>query len=328
MRHHVQGWALPFQTLQFRDLSLRKTPEYEGPKYSLRQRVLPAFLFAALLFAFGLSLSLSLAPPANAFTKQKVTVIGVPEDAERIGKTRCVFAGVCASKKTGLYSYDPGIWGMAKFHNGEVVLRDGTKLDGRVAVLNLARDWSFVKRVVLVIPTGEADAIYIGAQDAALITQQHKKGERVFDPYDGAYLQRLVSGKMRLSYNPAAGTSRPLSDFLPAGTISSLSGALGRQGVIDALKDGRTVSESLTKGTSAGRALGDALASVEITEKEYLLYNEKADILTPITKANYRSNMEKLFANCPAADTKQTKKLAKKYKKIEEAISYYNGVCG
>lgn len=328
MRHHLQGWALPFHTLQFRDLSLHKTPEYEAPKYKLRQTRFPALFFAALLLAFGLSLFLSLAPPANAFTKQKVTVIGVPEDAEKIGNTRCVFAGVCASKKTGDYSYDPGVWGMAKFYDGEVVLRDGTKLDGRVAVLNLAADWDFVKRVALVIPAGEADAIYIGAQDAALITQQHKKGERVFDPYDSAYLQRLVSGKMRLSYNPAAGTSRPLSSFLPAGTISSLSGALGRQGVIDALKDGRTVSESLTEGTSAGRALGDALASVEITEKEYLLYDEKADILIPITKANYPATMEKLFTNCPAADAKQSQKLAKTYKQIEEAISYYNGVCG
>lgn len=116
---------------------------------------------------------------------------------------------------------------------------------------------------------------------------------------------------MRLSYNPAIGTSRPLSDFLPAGTISRLSGALGRQGVIDALKDGRTVSESLTEGTSAGRALGDALASVEITDKEYLLYNEKADILTPITKANDRSNME----NCSQTARRQTQNRPRNWRK-------------
>ncbi len=282
-------------------------------------------IFAALLLAMAAGILVS--APAHGLTKQKVTVIGVPDDAEKIGKTRCVFAGVCSSKKTGQFSYDPGIWGMAKFYDGEVVLRDGTKLDGRVAILNRAADWNFVKRIALVIPTGEADAIYIGEDDAALITQQRKKGERVFDPYDGAYLQRLVSGPMRLSYNPAAGTSRPLSDFLPAGTIGSLSGALGRQGVIDALKDGRTVGESLTQGTSAGRALGEALGSIEITEKEYLLYNESTDSLTAITKDNYRGVMQNLFATCPAADAKTTKKLAKKYKKIEEAISYYNGVC-
>ncbi len=284
--------------------------------------------FAAIfLLAMVMALGLILPQPAAAFTKQKVNVIGVPGDAQTIGKTRCVFAGVCSSKKTGIFTYDPGIWGMAKFYDGEVLLRDGTKLAGRVAILNRAADWNFVKRIALVIPEGETDAIYIGEGDAALITQHRKKGPRVFDPYDGAYLQRLVSGTLRLSYNPAAGTSRPLSDFLPAGTIGSLSGALGRQGVIDALKDGRTVSQSLSEGTSAGRALGDALGSIEITEKEYLLYDERADQLTALTKANYRGAMERLFTGCAAADAKTVKSFAKKYKKIEEAISFYNASC-
>ena len=279
------------------------------------------------------ALSLALAPAALALTaapalatKEKVNVVGVPADLERIEGTKCVFAGVCFSKKRGAYTYDPGVWGMAKFYDGEVILRDGTKLTGRIAALGTARDWNFIKRILLVIPEGEADAIYLGSTDALLITQQHKKGPRTYDRYDGAYLQRLVSGKMRLSYNPSAGTSRPLSDFLPAGTIASLSGAVGRQGVIDAIKDGRTVEESLTEGTSAGRALGQALSSIEITEKEYLLYDESTDRLTPITKANYASSLATLFAGCAAADPKSLKGF-RKYKKIVEAVEFYNASC-
>lgn len=277
---------------------------------------------AAVVVPCALALS---AAPAFA-TKQRVNVVGVPADAERIAGTKCVFAGVCFSKKRGAYSYDPGVWGMAKFHQGEVTLRDGTVLNGRVAALGTARDWNFIKRILLIIPEGEADAIYLGSTDALLITQQTKKELRTYDRYDGAYLQRLVSGKMRLSYNPSAGTSRPLSDFLPAGTIASLSGAVGRQGVIDAIKNGRTVDESLTEGTSAGRALGQALSSIEITEKEYLLYDESADQLTAITKASYESAMAGLFAGCAAADTK-TLKGFRKYKRIVEAVEYYNARC-
>lgn len=274
--------------------------------------------FAMLAVAFA-------AAPAHA-TKQKVNVVGVPADAERIDGTKCVFAGVCFSKKRDAYTYDPGVWGMAKFYQGEVTLRDGTTLNGRVAALGTARDWNFIKRILLVIPEGEVDAIYLGSSDALLITQQTKKELRTYDRYDGAYLRRLVSGKMRLSYNPSAGTSRPLSEFLPAGTIASLSGAVGRQGVIDAIKSGRTVEESLTEGTSAGRALGQALSSIEITEKEYLLYDESADRLTAITKANYESAMNSLFTGCTAADAK-TRKGFRKYKKIVEAVEFFNASC-
>lgn len=283
--------------------------------------------FSRFVFALALTLSgIAISAPAHA-TKETVNVIGIPADAERIEGTKCVFAGLCFSKKRDAYTYDPGVWGMAKFRDGSVTLMDGTVLTGGIAVLGRANDWNFIKRIVLVIPEGETDAIYLNSTDALLITQQHKKGPRTYDRYDGAYLQRLVSGTMRLSYNPAAGTSRPLSEFLPAGTIASLSGAVGRQGVIDALKDGRTVSESLTEGTSAGRALGQALSSIEITEKEYLLYDESAEKLTPITKANYSGAMASLFAGCAAADAKTVKGF-RKYKKIVEAVEYHNKTCG
>ncbi len=281
----------------------------------------------ALAIAAAIAALTFVAAPAHA-TKEKVNVIGVPADLERIEGTKCVFAGVCFSKKRDAYTYDPGVWGMAKFHEGTVTLMDGTVLEGRIAALGKSNDWNFIKRILLVIPTGESDAIYLSSTDALLIAQQTKKELRTYDRYDGAYLRRLVSGDVRLSYNPAAGTSRPLSDFLPAGTIASLSGAVGRQGVIDALKSGRTVGDSLTEGTSAGRALGEALSSIEITEKEYLLYDDRTLQLTAITKANYRPAMEVLFGGCAPLDQNPVKGFLKKYKKIVEAVEYYNATCG
>ncbi|MCK0127437.1 hypothetical protein [Erythrobacter sp. F6033] len=270
--------------------------------------------------------SLAAPSPAAALTKEKVNVIGVPDDMERIKGTKCVFAGVCFSKKANAFTYDPGVWGMAKFREGEVTLRDGTVLTGRVATLSLAADWEFVKRVLLVIPEGEVDAIFIGSDDAVLIKQQVKKGERVFDRYDGAYLQRLVSGEMRLSYNPAAGTSRPISDFVPVSLLSNMAGAAGRQAVMSSLKDGKTVSQSLESGRSFGSAVSDAIGSIEITEKEYLLYDESADAMSVVTKANYESAMARLFDSCTAADAK-TRKGFRKFKKIVEAVEFHNARC-
>jgi len=280
---------------------------------------------AIALVALALALG---AAPAQA-TDKKVDVLGIPADMPRIGKTRCVVPNVCFKKDAPtIASYDPGVIGSPKFRPGEVTLRDGTVLKGTVALLNTAADWEFVKQVALVIPEGESAAIFVGQEDALLIRQEQKDGTDIYDRYGNGYLRRLVSGRMRLSYNPAAGTSRPLSDFVPAGVLNNLSGALGREAVIAALRDGKTVGESLGAGKSLGSAVSDALGSIEITEKEYLLYDEQSGTLTAITKASHGPAMERMFAACPAADPKQVKALARNYGKIAEAVTYYNSVCG
>lgn len=271
-------------------------------------------------------IGLSMAAPAMALTKQKVTVVGIPDDAERIEGTRCVMPNVCANKE-GIFKYDPGVWGVPKLRTGDVVLRDGTKIAGRVAMINYTSDWGFVKRAIVMVPEGEADAIFINSTDAVLITQQKKDETLVYDAYDGYYLERLVSGPMRLSFNPAAGTNGTVKKFIPPAIINNASGAVGREAVIAALRDGKTVDESLSDGQSVGTALGQALSSIEITEKEYLLYDEAQDQLRAITKENYPATMQSLFSGCVAADAKQVKSFAKKYKKIQDAIVYFNANC-
>jgi len=268
------------------------------------------------------------AAPAQA-TDKKVDVLGIPTDMPRIGNTRCVVPNVCFKKDAPtIATYDPGVIGSPKFRPGEVTLRDGTVLKGTVALLNMAADWEFVKQVALVIPEGETAAIFVGREDALLIRQVQKDGTDTYDRYGSGYLRRLVSGRMRLSYNPAAGTSRPLSDFVPASVLNNLSGALGREAVMAALRDGKTVGQSLGAGRSFGSAVGDALGSIEITEKEYLLYDEQSGTLTAITKASHRAAMERLFAGCPAADARQVKAFAGNYGKIAEAVTYFNSLCG
>lgn len=270
--------------------------------------------------------ALGVTTPAHA-TKQKVTVVGVPADQAHIANTKCIAPMFCFSKKRGSYSYDPGVWGNAKFRTGEVTLRDGTTLAGRVALLNLAADWNFVKQYILVIPEGEVDAIFIGRQDAILIKQETKKGTDVYDRYEGSYLRRRVSGPMRLSYNPAAGTSRSISEFVPVSVVNNISGAAGRQAVISALRDGKSIGDSLAAGKNVGDVLGEALSSIEITDKEYLLYDEQQDQLTAITKQNYPIVIQNLFASCGAVDAKTVKSFGKKYKKIDEAVIFYNSNC-
>jgi len=273
-----------------------------------------------------------LAQPASAGTKDRIDVIGIPAAMPMIANTRCVAPNVCLKKgETRIASYDPGIIGSPKFRPGDLILRDGTRLSGRIALLNLAADWDFVKQVALIVLDGETAAIFIGPGDALLIHQAHDKDGAVIDAYDcygNGYLRRLVSGRMRLSYNPAAGTSRSLASFVPAGVLANLSGALGREAVIASLKDGRSVRESLSTGRDAGGALADVVSSISITEKEYLLYDEAADRTVAITKTSYRGDIERLFAGCAAADAKTVKGFAGNYGKVEAAVGYFNATCG
>lgn len=278
--------------------------------------------------AFALALAALAASPALAGTDQRVDVIGIPADMPTIASTRCVAPMVCLKKgEVRIASYDPGIWGSAKFYPGDVTLRDGTVLTGRVALLALRNDWSFVKQVILVIPEGESQALFFREGDALLIHQSRDGATETWDRYGNTYLRRQVSGTVRLSYNPAAGTSRPLSAFVPVSVLSNLSGAAGKQALIAALRDGKSAGESLRSGQNVGSAVSDVLGSIEVTEKEYLLFDERTSTTTAITKANYADTIQRLFAGCAAVDAKTVQGFAKKYGAIEAAITAYNARC-
>jgi hypothetical protein len=99
----------------------------------------------------------------------------------------------------------------------------------------------------------------------------------------------------------------------------------GRE-VIAALKDGRSLKDVRSGGT-ASQALVDVISSIEITEKEYLVYDEARQTTTLVTKANHGEVMKALFASCPAADKKQAKSFSSAYGKIVEAFHYLNATC-
>ncbi|MBY0423089.1 MAG: hypothetical protein K2Q06_12355 [Parvularculaceae bacterium] len=266
------------------------------------------------------------AEPAPAFAAKEVAVVGVPADTPKIGKTRCVAPFVCEKKgEPGVYAYSYGVIGRPGFLPGSVTLMDGAVVKGDIALLQFQADWEFVKHVALIIPKGEAAAVFVGPGAAFLLTQT-TKGEDVYDAYGDVYLRRLVSGPLRLSYNPAAGTSKKVADFLPPGLLESGAREVGGREIMAALKDGRSLKD-LRKGGSASQALVDVVSSIEITEKEYLIYDEAKQTTTLVTKANYGKVMGELFSACPAADKKQANAFARAYGKIVEAFQYLNATC-
>ena len=276
--------------------------------------------FAAILLAAFLS-------GLGVAQAKKVEVLGVPADAPLIEPSRCVAPYLCHPRgDRSVFTYNPDVWGNPKFSAGSVTLRNGGVLSGEVALLQTQQDWEFVKHHILVIPAGEAQAIYAGPGDALLVTQQTKKSLDTYDLYGDIYLKRLVSGRLRLSFNPTAGTSRPIADFLPPGLMEDAQRQLAAEEVLAAIRDGKNLRDVRDSGT-ASQALADVVSSIEITEKEYLLYDEAAETTTLITKANHRQIVEGLFAACPAADPGQAKSFSRSYRKITDAFEYLNAVC-
>ena len=275
-------------------------------------------------YLFAMPLMFSLSATVNA--ADIVTVRGVPTGTPFIAHTQCYLPFVCVKKGEETATYDPSVWGRPKFQAGEVELASGGQLKGKVALFQKDNDWEFIRHAALIIPEGETDAYYLGAGDAVIIRQQGKEGTDVYDGFGDAYLKRLISGAIRLSYNPAAGTSKKALSFVSPVVLEDIQKKMAAETLLKQLKSGKSVRESMAVA-DVKQAVFDVIAGIEVTEKEYLLYNEATKQTTAITGANYSDSLKPLFVACAAADSEQAKTLTKSMKKIQEAVTYLNKTC-
>lgn len=231
------------------------------------------------------------------------------------------------NKKTGETFYDSRVVGYPRFFPGYVVMLNGEKLEGNIAVFNQqTADWSFVKRCMLLIPEGEEVAQYIGGGVAIEIFQDKKKEQTYYDLYEGGYLERLVSGKLRLSFNPNASTTRNISGFISKSFTDSLRKNVAENSIKRSLESGKSVEESLAIANVKDQAISIGSA-IEIIDKEYLLYDEASGNTKLITRANYEQVLTDVFNTCSAVSEKDVKGFLKKYDQITDAIESYNKLC-
>lgn len=231
------------------------------------------------------------------------------------------------NKKTGETFYDSRVIGYPRFFPGYVVMLNGERLEGNIAVFNQqTTDWAFVKRCMLLIPEGKEIAQYIGGGVAIEIFQDKKKEQTYYDLYDGGYLERLVSGKLRLSFNPNANTTRNISGFISKSFTDSLRRNVAENSIKRSLESGKSVEESLAIANVKDQAISIGSA-IEIIDKEYLLYNEASGETKLITRANYEQVLTDVFKTCSAISEKDVKGFLKKYDQITDAIETYNKSC-
>ena len=262
-----------------------------------------------------------------AYAAKKVVVTGIPQDAERVVGGKCIAPWLCETKKNpGVFQYQYNIYGNPKFKPGTVRLRQGGEVAGQIALMQRRHKVSFVKHFALLIPEGEQDAVYIEPGYAILLTQQDKKAANVYDAYGDIFLERILSGPVRLSYNPVEWASRKVVDFLPPGAVDAVAGEVATREIESAIKDGRDLQEVQQSGT-ASQALRGILSGLEVRDPQYLVYDENSETTTLATKDTYAAVLGELFAGCEAADPKQIQSLVGSYNKIVKAIEYLNTTC-
>ncbi|MEQ6118177.1 hypothetical protein [Reichenbachiella sp. MALMAid0571] len=224
--------------------------------------------------------------------------------------------------KDGQTIYDSRVFGSPKFFPGMIITASGEEIEGDIAVFNNTSDWDFVKRAIVIIPNGEDKGQYLGSGSVILINQKKKKEEVFYDYYDGIYLQRLVSGRLRLSYNPAAGNSKKISSFIGKSFLDSLTSNVVKKSIKQDLSNGKSLQESLEKAKLKSDLINVA-SDIEIVEKEYLLYDSVTEKLVAITEDNYAQVMTEYVKGCTSFNEKKLKD----YKKINEVIQQINNEC-
>jgi len=277
---------------------------------------------------------LCLAAPARA--AESVVVRGFPPEmlketftgkflGKPIGKKSCYAPRVCLADGETLPRIPVGVAGYPNFLPGEVVLANGARITGKVLVDGEPRDWDFVKRWVYVVPEGETEAYYMLPGSVAEVAQVDG-GRKVFDAYGDAYLQRLISGPLRLSYNPAAGTSAKVAEFITPGVLEEAQQRAYANQLLGTLKAGGSLAEARAKA-DLKQDMVNVVSSIEITEKEYLLFDTATRTTRAITKASYAATMKAVFAACAKADPAQASALSQQMSQIEKAVAYLNATC-
>lgn len=267
-------------------------------------------------------LAIALLISFTSLAQTKVQVEGLPLENGKLVSPQYM---IQVSAKNGTASFDSRVWGNPGFFPGHVIAANGELLEGFVALLNKPDDPAWVKRYGLIVFEEDMEtAYYIGPGEAIEYYQQKPKEEVYYDIYDNAYLERLVSGPAKLYYNPYFGSSGKVSNFLPPAVINQLRESAAKATVKQSLKDGKSVGQSLNQAMTNDEAVFALASSIQIAEKEYVLNFYGLSLL--VTSNSYQGILSTIFKDC-SIDESTLKSYSKNFKKIEEAIIYYNENC-
>ncbi len=229
-----------------------------------------------------------------------------------------------------IFPYDPLLPGNPKFHPGYVITNSGVKINGMVAVMIvMGTEWLFFPKKIYFIPANAEMAFSMAGGDLLEVGQTHKEGISVYDAFGDGYLERIVSGPLRLSYNPNPNLiTRPL--FHNQSTVADSAQINAMQKLVEEnFNEGKPLYEAIRSGKDISASVDIITVNTEIIEQQYFLTDTRSGKITLIREETFKNILEPIYSTCPAYSNlqKDAREALFNYKKIEESIKWYNANC-
>lgn len=191
------------------------------------------------------------------------------------------------------------------FQSGYIVLPTGVKLSGKVAQLRDFSDYDFFIYSVAFLPEGDGTvASYFKGGKLSEFGQEINGTLNVWDGYADGYLLRMVDGRFRLSRNPYSKTKNEFFTALKNQATDSLTKGAMQSALTRSLKDGNNLNESIENAANLGSGIQEALGSVEINKKEYLIFDKQSNNVIAVNKDNLRDLLGNLGSACGITPSK------------------------
>ncbi len=215
------------------------------------------------------------------------------------------------------------------FQNGYMLLIDGVTVKGKIAQNRNLGDYGFFVYSIFFLPDGSSVASTLKGGALREFGQEIDGHMVIWDGYADGYLKRLVDGRYRLARNPYSSTKNEFFTSLKNQAMDSLSKSAAQEAFARGIESGKDVNESIENSVNAAEVV-QALGTIEINRKEYLILDTRTNILKVVNKDTFKDYAPALLATCKEkipGDAKAQKEFLS-WDNIEGFIQFLNEKCG
>ncbi len=212
------------------------------------------------------------------------------------------------------------------FQEGYIILPNGVQLKGKVAQNKDLGDYDFFIYSVLFLPEGTTVASVFRSGKLAEFGQSVNNQLQIWDGYADGFLLRMVDGRYRVSRNPYSTTKNEFFTSVINHAGDSLAKRAAQKTLQKSFENSKNLNESIENAANAGEAVSEVFGGIEITKKEYLVFDTKSNTVKAVNKDSYKEYSRTLASTCPELSPSNSKELFD-WDKIEEFFQLVNEKC-
>lgn len=185
------------------------------------------------------------------------------------------------------------------FQEGYIMLPNGVQLNGKVAQNKDLGDYDFFIYSVLFLPEGTSVASVFRSGKLAEFGQTMNGKLQIWDGYADGFLLRIVDGRYRVSRNPYSTTKNEFFTSVINHAGDSLAKQVAQKALQKSFESGKNINESIENAANTSQAVSEVFGGIEISKKEYLIFDTKANTVKTVNKDSYKEYARSLTFVCP-----------------------------